>query len=744
MQTSIKNTLREWENEVAQSLTEGLRQLFASSSEVLLEFADAAENNRLQSMFFDAQREFYLKEETIIGEFERNLRDQLLLITGSSGGAAGLGADTLSLVEVEDYERSLALETIAKRTIDRQLSELHGLAQRLSALLGGRPLPIDQVPGNPMQIMRVFDPASRKLDVEKEVRLVFYTLFDRYVMSRLGALYGSLNQRLVGMGILPNIKFEYQRFGRGGGPSGHAAEGAGQPVDEAGERGDAQEAGAASVPLLHPTTPTSAETLSAISSLLAERRRHEASVEHLSTSVPISATAANVDEAIADERVLSEAPNPLPIPSGPPGAKVVAIDAALLRRVQMALEKQRQIIKNLVGKDRLDRREEDVIDIVGMLFEAMLNEKLLANSVKTLLSHLHTRYLKIAVQSQDFLENSAHPARRLFERMLDSGIKWVREDKLRAGIYPQLQEIVTRILGHKTLEDAFFEAQIAELDSAEKKLEQQSTAAEDRTLEAERGRARLEQAKAIVKQTVDEISADIEVSSAVIGFLSTTYADYLTLLLLRSNLDTESNAWSNAYSVGEALIAAAVYVAGGQPLGQEMREDLTRRLEDSVGSLIPHHEQNIRRVIEALDTQPEKAVKVPAKASAVTEEQPRPRPQAVEPTAAAAKAALPERPVGTEDQKVADKLMREAGNWFVMQNTEGTGEQAVKLLWVNPHTRNMLFVDQHGAKVALMPAISVAQKIREGAIRPKQPEASSFVVRSLRRIRRALEDSVNA
>jgi hypothetical protein len=744
MQTSIKNALREWENEVAQSLTEGFRQLFTSSSEVLLEFADAAENNQLQRMFFDAQREFYLKEETIIGEFERNLRDQLLLITGSSGAAAGLGADTLSLVEVEDYERSLALETIAKRTIDRQLGELHGLAQRLSALLGGRPLPIDQVPGNPMQIMRVFDLASRKLDVEKEVRLVFYTLFDRYVMSRLGALYTSLNQRLVGMGILPNIKFEYQRFGRGEGPSGRAAEGAGQAGDEASGPGAAQEASAAGMPSVHPTAPTSAETLSAISSLLAEQRRHEEiTAEPLSTSVPISATAANIDEAIADERVLGEAPNPLPIPSGPPGAKVVAIDAVLLKRVQMALQKQRKIIKNLVGKDKLDRREEDIIDIVGMLFEAMLNEKLLANSVKTLLSHLHTRYLKIAVQSRDFLENSAHPARRLFERMLDAGIKWVREDKLRAGIYPQLQEIVTRILGHKTLEDAFFEAQIAELDSAEKKLEQQSTAAEDRTLEAERGRARLEQAKAIVKQTVDEISADIEVSPAVISFLSTTYADYLTLLLLRSNLDTESNAWSNAYSVGEALIAAAVYAAGGQPLGQEMREDLSRRLEGSVGSLIPHHEHNIRRVIEALDAEPEKAVSVTGAAPA-TAEQPTPPPRAVEPAAPAAQEALPERPVGAEDQKVADKLMREAGNWFVMQNTDGTGEQAVKLLWVNPHTRNMLFVDQHGAKVALIPAISVAQKIREGAIRPKQPEASSFVARSLRRIRRALEDSVNA
>ena len=72
------------------------------------------------------------------------------------------------------------------------------------------------------------------------------------------------------------------------------------------------------------------------------------------------------------------------------------------------------------------------------------------------------------------------------------------------------------------------------------------------------------------------------------------------------------------------------------------------------------------------------------------------------------------------------------------------GEQAVKLLWVNPHTRNMLFVDQHGAKVALMPAGTVASRIREGTVRPMQQETSSLLPRSLRRIRRALEDSVSA
>ena len=124
MQANSRKILAEWEDEVTQSLIEGFRQLFESSSQVLLEFADAAENNRLQRLFFDAQREFYLKEEAMVGEFERGLRANLSSFSGTPANRKTPGAETLSLVEVEDYERSLALETIAKRMVDKNLGEL--------------------------------------------------------------------------------------------------------------------------------------------------------------------------------------------------------------------------------------------------------------------------------------------------------------------------------------------------------------------------------------------------------------------------------------------------------------------------------------------------------------------------------------------------------------------------------------------------------------------------------------------
>jgi hypothetical protein len=748
MHTNNQKLLMDWQDEVATSLVEGFRQLFESSSQVLLEFADAAENNRLQRLFFDAQREFYLKEEIIVEVFEKALRDDLSDFARGPAHDPQLGAETLSLVEVEDYERSLALETIAKRMMDKQQEPLHALSQRLSALMGGRPLPVDEVPANPMHIIRYFDPASRKLEVEKEVRLVFYTLFDRYVMSRLSDLYQSLNDRLVDLGILPNIKFDYQRYGGSAAAGGTDGAAAGQDDGRAETGADDAPAGqavsgqSAGVRGLHPATPSATETLAAISSLLmAKRQAEQFAAPPLETSVPIVPSAANIGEAIADARVLGEAPHPIPMSSAGSQAKV-AIDAALLLRVKGALQKQRQIIKSLVGHERLDRREEDVIDIVGMLFEAMLNEKLLPNSVKTLLSHLHTRYLKIAVQSEDFLDNTKHPARRLFERMLDAGIRWVREENLRAGIYPCLQEIVTRILQTDTTPDAFFDEQIAYLEQEEQKLEKQSTAAEERTLEAERGRARLDEAKSIVRKTVADLDASGAMAEPVSRFLDTTFADYLTLLLLRCDLDTDSDAWSEAYSVGEALVAAAVHAGAGTPVDDAVTKDLTERLSATVGSLIPHHDQNIRNVVAALEKPLTPAEKPAPKRAAATPAAPATTPS---PAKAAAAPALVEQPTSPEDRQVADKLMREAGNWFVMkQGNDDAEEQAVKLLWVNPHTRNMLFVDQHGAKVALMPAGNVARMMREGLVRPMQQETSSFVARSLRRIRRALEDSVNA
>ena len=265
------------------------------------------------------------------------------------------------------------------------------------------------------------------------------------------------------------------------------------------------------------------------------------------------------------------------------------------------------------------------------------------------------------------------------------------------------------------------------MKSAEQKLEKQYSAAEGRTLESERGRARLEQAKTIVANTIAALVDDNAMAETVSSFLSTTFADYLTLLLLRNDLNTGSDAWREAQVVGEALVAAAVHAREGTRPTEDMRHHLRQRLLTTVGTLIPHHEDNINRVINDLDAPAVKPKPMPKPRVAGTD----------------AKTGQEEQPTSAEEQALADKLMRQTGSWFMLKISDKE-QQSVKLLWVNPHTRNMLFVDQQGAKVALMPATTLARKIRAGEIRPQQTESSSFIARSLRRIRRALEDSISS
>ena len=205
------------------------------------------------------------------------------------------------------------------------------------------------------------------------------------------------------------------------------------------------------------------------------------------------------------------------------------------------------------------------------------------------------------MQSVDF-DNTAHPARRLFERMLMPVSAGSVKDNLRAGIYPQLQRIVTQILKHETLEDSFFGEKITELDKAEAEARTAVVRGRGTHLEGRAAGRASSKAKAIVKKTIDDIGGDSG-GRADRGSPS-----------CRRPLPTTSPCCCCAVTsipeitgLGQRLQRRRTAGRGcgvrnqGRPLGEDTRADLTRRLETSVCSLIPHHEENIRRVVNALD-----------------------------------------------------------------------------------------------------------------------------------------------
>ena len=70
-----------------------------------------------------------------------------------------------------------------------------------------------------------------------------------------------------------------------------------------------------------------------------------------------------------------------------------------------------------------------MIDLVGMLFDFILDDDNLPDTCKTTLSHLHTPYLKVALQDKALFTQHHHPARRLLNAMAQAGVLYGGEGR---------------------------------------------------------------------------------------------------------------------------------------------------------------------------------------------------------------------------------------------------------------------------------------------------------------------------
>jgi hypothetical protein len=85
------------------------------------------------------------------------------------------------------------------------------------------------------------------------------------------------------------------------------------------------------------------------------------------------------------------------------------------------------------------------IDIVGMLFEVILDDSEIPGSLRALIAKLQLPYLKLALLDKDFFNNAEHPARRLLNELARAGIGWREsEDPAQDSLYRKVSEIIER------------------------------------------------------------------------------------------------------------------------------------------------------------------------------------------------------------------------------------------------------------------------------------------------------------
>jgi len=729
-----------------------LNELFEQAGKALLGFAERAQDDSMQGRFFEAMGAIQRQRAEIERAFRQDVSNAFenfgKINPPSETGRELRGANgeiELSLVDPEEMEESVAAENLIIRANATYFPELYALSQRLAVVNGGKSLKDYEIPTGPSHLVNSFRRSIKILDIDVKVKVILYALFDKFVVREIKTVYDEYNSTLKAAGILPNLKPVPLRPGSGGSRSSkqQAQERVAQTESEVGH--GATPEGSPGLRQRQAGAALAEELFDAILDLMSSRggRRSHRTGRGIAAADgrPPSISSAQVVSTITQ---LQNHPAGTSISMVAPVADIpyLEVDAEFIDRVKEALNQEREQIFAQVDRDKLAPVDGDLIDLIGMLFEYMLNDPVLPNLAKALLSHLHTPYLKVALIDRRLLVNADHPARRLLDQMVEAGSAWIDEANPQRGIFPAMQRVVDRVLREFTDNIGLFDELLAFFEHAMAEQERRTATTEERTQEAARGREALQLAK---QRATNEIRGLIEPATLpepVVSFLSKAWVDQLVFILLRDPEEDRGHAWQQAVQTAQDLVAlfepplsAAEHrrrVEGVPRLRQRVVEGVQR-----IGSYTPAAVDSLFALLDA----PERwETEVKRVATAVPPTAEPPQTQLVTGAAGPEETTAAPDMFSEQEQEVIQRLRKmKFGTWFEFRSETGGNPRRIKLSWLSPLTATCMFVDRSGMQAEIKTLQELAREILAGSAkiipRPKHP----FIERALVSIRKMLQ-----
>lgn len=501
-------------DKATQQLRHALQQLFDNADDTLFEMADRASNDVEQNIFFQAMRDLRLKRKNIERHFFEQFFEAFVCLTQYDTTYTLLprpapGDACVSLPD-DELERNVAVEAMVNKVLSRDGFALDQLTARLSTLLG-RALIEQHNPMGPTMLCEFFLQAGRNLGVEIKVKLIILKLFDRYVLKGTDQLYAQANQLLMTTGVLPGLKPAPARLT----PDQVTA-----PLDA----GNRQVDGAAS------------QVFAALQELV----RHERG-----NLVPTLETSACAQPVSTRDllRLLSHLQHNVP---------ALGAQADFDLRIQLQQLLTRVSVKS--GKSQVvDVADEDVINLIALLFECIRDDRDLPDSLKAMIGRLQIPMVKVAALDKSFFSRSNHPARRLLNEIANPALGWGEFDEHEhTSLYVRIEQMVQRLLHDFADDPAIFSELLTDFLASTSDERRRSELLEQRTRDAEEGRARTALARQHVEQALNQALMGKVLPHSVVVFVQDAWSKVLLLTCLKQG--DESAQWHADVQAMEQLI----------------------------------------------------------------------------------------------------------------------------------------------------------------------------------------------
>lgn len=726
-------------------------RMFENADVALLDFAEKAESNMAQSLFFEAMNEVRKKRNSIERHFYAGIERSFTAFPvrpndNKQSHVPEPGLGNLSLVDTDELETFVATQNAAGKLASRIMDRIFALKQRLAVVNGGNAVEENQIPGGPAWLGAAFQQAVEQLDLENKVRLVFIVLFDKYVLSQADSLFDEYNKRLIQADILPNLRYEVRK--QAGGIEIIEKEYSSVAADNA---PDCNPDGA---PEADPSpSQLGDELFGRICELMSGRRTQgympSASSRSNSNVSSIHETGGGAfagNSGASDRRSGAAAVGTTLVSqisslqtsiqssgniSTGDFIENIEVDERLIERLQNTLADEREKIFGGLDRRKLSNADTDVIELVGMMFEYMLKEESLPNVVKALLSRLHTPLLKVAVVDRSFFTNISHPARKLLNDMTAAGIRWVEDGQADRGIFPKMKEIVDKVLLDFKEDTSIFDQVLEAFSRITDEFEQRASLVEQRTNEAAKGQEKLQAARTRAQKEIRSLCRGKRVAAAARDFLLRIWTDKLTFILLRSEQGEQSEDWRQASAFAKDIVASVL-----PPSGEKERETRHRTLENIQQELRAQtntmQQADKEKLLHALFELQLRLVS-DANVTSIVPAAPLPEEEPEENTVDSDKI------LSTEQQDMLRELKTVPfGTWFEFHQP-GKAKKRAKLSWRSTVTEKFMFVDQMGVKAAVISMHELADRMLEGTVCISTSEKKPFVDRALTAIHRMLD-----
>lgn len=589
----------------------------------------------------------------------------------------------LSLVEDEDLQQQLADEQLIDNLGRLHAQALAALDARMAALAARASLPGGDNPAGPKALAKAMRDGMRGSDLSPNVGIALLKFFERELGEALRDVYARMNERLAAAGILPSLEAPAPKPK----PKPEADATAPRGVTDIGE----------------PTNMGGNDAAffnSLVGLLQGWRQRIGGQDRNRPMSGGLGVPMPSSDVMSVLHRMQKQ----------PPAGLVQAVDdggVSLADQIRRELLSAAQRLGMASDDTSLAAADEDAVDLVGMLFDVLMDERDFEPETRRRIGRLLVPYVRVAVKDRRLFLYKGHPARRLLNAVAEACEGNHGDGLQEKQLLEQVDGVVDRVVAEYNEDLAIFETLEQELRGYMDQHRKRMELAEKRATEAQRGRERLEQAREVAATDVVTHRGGRELPPALGEFLSHYVTHHLTQVVLRDG--QASPRYADALRAMMGLLVSFDHAELGAPPLPLDRDALSSILESS--GCVGHAAEE---TLAALHHTLARIAEGDATAEQQTLPTPPPMPAPPAPVAEPLLAAVTQGPELDFDAEMAERIRAlDIGTWVQLTSENGRSEPA-KVSWVSPISGRLLFVNRRGIRVLVASAEELAAMVKAG------------------------------